>query len=223
MEEFAIKNYVYHNLSDILLKVSKIYPELFTEDIVSQELERLKNYVNRITFLEETINDADIKTNNDSVIPKKEDIIHVNSESSGNDNKLFNLGHILPNANVEIPPSLKLSSTPKGCDNETLEVALGCKRILDPTLALGCKRILDPTVQSKRCIARVLSNTKQEPCVITDGQFYGRQCKNIMSPNSEFCSTHKKHNPYGIFREEPSAEVKKMFEKKYKRVCENTE
>jgi ATP-dependent Lon protease len=33
-----------------------------------------------------------------------------------------------------VPPSLKLSSTPKGCDNETFEVALGCKRNLDPTV-----------------------------------------------------------------------------------------
>jgi hypothetical protein len=35
---------------------------------------------------------------------------------------------------INIPTSLKLSYTPNGCDNETFEVALGCKRILDPTV-----------------------------------------------------------------------------------------
>jgi hypothetical protein len=35
----------------------------------------------------------------------------------------------------DIPPSLKLSYTPKGFDNETFEVVLGCKRILDPTVS----------------------------------------------------------------------------------------
>jgi len=51
---------------------------------------------------------------------------------------------------VDVPPSLKLSHTPSGCDNETFEVALGCKRSLDPTVALGCKRSLDPTVYHLR-------------------------------------------------------------------------
>jgi hypothetical protein len=47
---------------------------------------------------------------------------------------------------VTVPPSLKLSSTPKGCDNETFEVVLGCKRILDPTVPnfdVGESPILD--------------------------------------------------------------------------------
>ena len=36
-----------------------------------------------------------------------------------------------------IPPSLKLSYTPNGCDNETFKVALGCKNILHPTVWQG--------------------------------------------------------------------------------------
>ena len=37
------------------------------------------------------------------------------------------------NTPIILPPSLKLSYIPKGCDNETFDVSLGCKRILDPT------------------------------------------------------------------------------------------
>lgn len=36
----------------------------------------------------------------------------------------------------DISPSLKLSYTPLGCDNETFEVSLGCKRILGPTVPI---------------------------------------------------------------------------------------
>jgi hypothetical protein len=47
------------------------------------------------------------------------------------------------NCMIGIPPSLKLSVTPSGCDNETFEVVLGCKRILDPTVQIKSSVIIN--------------------------------------------------------------------------------
>ncbi len=40
---------------------------------------------------------------------------------------------------LDVPPSLDLSNTPKGCEIETFWVVLGCKRILDPTVSMKKK------------------------------------------------------------------------------------
>jgi hypothetical protein len=238
MEAFAIKNYVFHNLTDILLKVGKIYPEIFTDEIVADELNALKNYIHTITFLGDNISEDNMQTEPTNTNTKN------GKDKTTSKKKKFN-NEIAPVVETHIPPSLKLSYTPSGCDNETFEVVLGCKRILDPTVPVTkpldlqhiFKEVIPDTCDSSipnsidnRCAARVLTNPKE--CVATDimhidsiskTPIYGRQCKNIKSgTDSNFCSIHKRSNPYGIFREEPTTEIKQMFEKKYKRACDTT-
>ena len=221
MEEFIVRNYVYHNLRDLLFRINKLHPDFLTEEYLALELERVRNHINSIKF---TNTPDPIES-----LPKvsAEPIITTAKEPKAK--RAPRKPKAESNVVVQVTPTQPLFTF----DTAQFQVGPPVQEQVLPVSAVAVKtKKAVPSsdkVTSCQCAARVVGSSRNPMAhdyvsygddVTKDNPIYGRRCKNVMMDNGPFCAVHKKKCEYGIFTDEPSAEVRELCMKKYTRLNE---
>lgn len=230
MEDFIIRNYVYHSLSDMLFKVNKLHPQVLDDEMLAIELEYLKEYVSKMKIGDKDKQDdktLEDKPVSNMVEPAVKDVVAkakrsprkakatVQSEPvAAKPVFTFDTAQfqgVLPTANNTQPP-------------QTVEMVP-----TEQPIILKVKQAPASTdVTSCQCMARVVSTSARgvashDYMSYPNGSttpVYGRRCKNVKIDNSQFCLVHSKKCEYGIFTEEASDTTKAVCLRKYTRCKE---
>ena len=228
MEEFIIRNYVYHSLSDMLFKVNKLHPEVLDDEMLAVELEYLKEYVKNMKIGDrEEQKDTPVEANT----AKPELVVNPPTKAKRAPRKakpvvqavpiveqpLFTFDTaqfqgVLPTANNTQPP-------------QTVEMAPAAQPIIPKARK---QAPASAEVTSCQCMARVVSTSGRGSMSYDFMSYpngsttpvYGRRCKNVKIDNSQFCLVHSKKCEYGIFTTEASDTVKAVCLRKYTRLKE---
>lgn len=241
MEEFIIRNYVYRNLCDMLLKMNKLYPELMPDEMLLEELECLKEYVSTLKIkdrLAESTQETDVAEKASAKKPaRKSKKEKVATPSIDVTTPLFTFDAAQFQSEQQQPLATEPVITPKKATHKS-------KSSQEPSVVVPSQFTFDasqfqvgqtPAQQSEtqsatthQCSARVItasrsamSNDYMSYPANSTVSVYGRQCKNVrQNDQTQFCRIHDKKCEYGIFADEPSEEVKKMCLRKYNRLKE---
>lgn len=212
MEEFLIRNYIFHNLRDMIIKMNKMYPHLITNEYLKNELEYIQKYITSIKFT----NTSD--TLNSTVCKGLQAQGNVTTSTS-----FLNPSNVGLKLNVGCIPLLTFDISqfqllPPKNDNQLQKV------VIPKTNQQSSETV---KIMVCRCAARIVSSTRNAMPYDyisyldnTTTPIYGRQCKNMRIDGELFCGIHKKKCEYGVFAEEPSPEIKELCLKKYTRIME---
>jgi hypothetical protein len=229
MEEFIIRNYVYRNLSDMLFKMNKLYPELMDDEMLLIELECLKEYVSTLKIKERLAESTESTTEAPQPTPNKKAVRKGKKEKTVTPlvditTPLFTFDA----AQFQSEQQLPLVTAPKKATRKA-------KANQEPNIVVTQFKfdVTQPSVTqpsvTHQCLARVVSTSGKGVSshdymsypVNSTVPVYGRQCKNVrQNDQTQFCRVHDKKNDYGIFTDEPSDDVKNLCLRKHARLKE---
>lgn len=228
MEEFIVRNYVYHNLRDLLLKMNKLHPDFLTDEYLQQELEHVRNHINSINFTNspEPIESLPkVSAELPVVLTEELKVKRVSRKLKTKSEGTVCTGlQAQNNANDAIQPLFTFNTDSTGLQFQVKHSQMPTEQEqVIPSSEKKTKK-----APSCVCAARVVSSSRAAmsydyvsyDATTGTNAIYGRRCKNVIMGDSLFCAVHKKKCEYGIFTDEPSEKVKELCLKKHDRLKE---
>ena len=191
MEDNLIRTYIKRNLADLLAKTAKMYPDIFTPEIIAEEMSLLTG---KVTSMDITYNRL---TGQPAVQP-----------GTTVDNGSITQGR----GGATEPMTMDVLPSPPLIDLTPIFNPVSSNPPVSTVLLVPAK---------PRCIARVMDkenpitvDTGVNGTVDSQGnKIYGKRCSRPENdPSTHKCTMHAKHSPHGDFTTEPSDVLKQHFQ-----------
>ena len=189
---FLLKLLLKKQIINLLTKINKCYPLIFTTEHLKKEIIYITNYID---------NELNISIDKDSNLTKNNIKIKCNKKNK----EIKNINTKNKNINTK-----NKNINTKNKNVNTLKSNNNSDELIDKY----------SKINNDYCIARVFDVNCLEWKDRNGNIHYGRQCKFKKIANSNYCSKHQKKNSHGNFNMTPSLSMKDHF-RNYKKTMEN--